>query len=219
MIEAARGLPDVEFKLAAASPWSKHSNRTESIDLPGNVTARRYEYAELRDLYASSRLVVVPLLETDFQAGITTILEAMAMGKAVVVTKTTGQGDVVIDGETGLYVSPGDATSLRIAISRLISEAEFASRLGANGRKWVEDHASLDLWSGKIAQSLLDGLMLSAGDPSNLRDALPLTAIPSVFQKIFLTCYQVILSQCQMARFLHNVRVYERGVAISGETY
>jgi len=155
MVEAARLLPDVAFKLAAASPWSKHGNRTEQLVLPDNVTVRRHEYDELRALYSQSNLVVVPLLETDFQAGITTILEAMAMARPVIVTRTTGQTDVVTDGETGLYVPPGDVNALRGAISRVLAEPDFAARLGANARKWLENNATLDRWSGIIASALI----------------------------------------------------------------
>ena len=38
-------------------------------------------------MYARARLVVVPLHDVDFDAGVTTITEAMAMGKAVVATQ------------------------------------------------------------------------------------------------------------------------------------
>jgi glycosyltransferase involved in cell wall biosynthesis len=41
--------------------------------------------------------VAVPVDDVDFQAGVTTILEAMAMGKAVIVTHTYGQTDVIHD--------------------------------------------------------------------------------------------------------------------------
>jgi glycosyltransferase involved in cell wall biosynthesis len=94
LIEAVRGL-DVEVRLAAASPWSKRQNETAGRALPANVSARAYGYRELRELYASSLFVVVPLYENDFQAGVTTILEAMAVGKAVIVTQTSGQRDVI----------------------------------------------------------------------------------------------------------------------------
>src|SRR5205823_26565 len=112
LIEAVRGL-DVEVRLGAASPWSKHRNETQQQELPPNVVARRYEYAELRRLYADSRFIVVPLYENDFQAGITTILEGMAMGKAVITTSTTGQRDTIREGVNGLYTPPGDVGALR----------------------------------------------------------------------------------------------------------
>jgi len=150
LIDAVRDL-DVDVCLAAASPWSKRANETENRSLPANVSARRYSYLELRDLYASSLFVVVPLYDNDFQAGVTTMLEAMAMGKAVIVTKTFGQRDVIRDGVDGLYVPPGDSVALRQAIVRLMEHPDEAARLGANARRTIESTMSLDRWVERIA--------------------------------------------------------------------
>ena len=151
LIDAVSALPDLKVKLAAASPWSKHENETAGRVLPPNVDARRYSYYELRRLYAESAFVVVPLKETDFQAGVTTILEAMAMGKAVVATRTTGQTDVIVDGENGLSVAPGDTAGWREAIARLRGDAALRERLGRNARRWIEQNATLDLWAQRVA--------------------------------------------------------------------
>jgi glycosyltransferase involved in cell wall biosynthesis len=150
LIEAVREL-DVEVCLAAASPWSKHKNETAGRRLPPNVSARRYNYAELRQLYAESRLVVVPLYENDFQAGVTTLLEAMSMGKAVIVTRTIGQRDVIEDGENGVYVPPGDPAAMRAAIRRLLNDPKEAARLGRNARLSIEENMTLDHWVQRIA--------------------------------------------------------------------
>ena len=154
LIEAVREMPAVRVRLAAASPWSKHNDETANRTLPENVDARRYEYNELRELYARSAFVVVPLYENDFQAGITTVLEAMAMAKAVIVTRTTGQRDVIVDGENGLTVAPGDVAGWRAAIDRLHADSDLRERLGRNARAWVERHATLDRWVGDIIQAL-----------------------------------------------------------------
>jgi glycosyltransferase involved in cell wall biosynthesis len=150
LIEAVRDL-DVEVVLAAASPWSKRRNETENRELPPNVTARGYPYRQLRDLYASSQFVVVPLYDTDFQAGVTTILEAMAMGKAVIASRTRGQRDVIEDGVNGLYVPPGDPDALRRTIGELLAAPDRAAMLGRNARRTIETKMSLDLWADKIA--------------------------------------------------------------------
>ena len=155
LIEAVRGL-DVEVCLAAASPWSKRRNETAERVLPPNVSARGYSYRELRDLYASSQFVVVPLYENDFQAGVTTVLEAMAMGKAVIVTRTSGQRDVIEHNVNGVYVPPGDVLALRDAIVSLLERPEEAARLGDNARRTIESAMSLDLWAHRIADVVRD---------------------------------------------------------------
>jgi len=151
LIEAVADMPSLCVKLAAASPWSKHEDQTAGRALPANVDARRYEYPALRALYAESSFVVVPLRETDFQAGVTTILEAMAMGKAVIATRTTGQTDVITDGENGLVVAPGDVAGWRQAITRLRTDHALRERLGRNARRWVEENAALDRWAARLA--------------------------------------------------------------------
>lgn len=155
LLAAAEQLPHLSFKLAAASPWSKHRNETQEARIPPNVEVRPYPYDELRQLYASSAVVAVPLYENDFQAGVTTLLEAMAMGKAVIVTRTTGQTDVVVDGETGLTVASGDVSGWKRALLRLSEDAALRARLGQNARRWVEQHATLDLWVSRLATTLL----------------------------------------------------------------
>ncbi len=156
LIEAVETMPELTVKLAAASPWSKHKDETAERALPPNVSARRYSYPELRQLYAESDFVVVPLYETDFQAGVTTILEAMSMGKAVITTRTSGQTDVITDGENGLAVAPGDVAGWREAITRLRTDDALRLRLGHNARRWVEEHATLDRWAARIAQAMCD---------------------------------------------------------------
>jgi glycosyltransferase involved in cell wall biosynthesis len=151
LIDAVRDL-DVEVCLAAASPWSKRGNETAGRALPSNVSARGYSYRELRDLYASSLFVVVPLYENDFQAGVTTILEAMAVGKAVIVSRTSGQRDVIQDGVNGIYVPPGDARALRRAIVNLLEHPEEAARLGRNARSTIESAMSLELWADRVSE-------------------------------------------------------------------
>ena len=158
LLRAVQGLSgettQITVKLAAASPWSKHTNETEKIDLPANVSARRYEYNELRDLYAQSAFVAVPLYENDFQAGVTTLLEAMAMGKPVIITQTTGQTDVITNGENGITVPPGDANAWQEAILHLQGDAALREYLGQNARRWVMENATLDKWVENIAGAL-----------------------------------------------------------------
>ncbi|MBC8101114.1 MAG: glycosyltransferase family 4 protein [Cytophagales bacterium] len=167
LLTAAARLPEVAFRMTGASPWSKRKNETHGRTLPANVAVRWYEYEELRQLYAESDVVAVPLYETDFQAGITTILEAMAMGKTVVVTRTTGQTDVITHGENGLLVPPNDPDAWEAALRLLLANPEERERLGGNARQWVEQHATLDQWADVVAASLIN----SCPDPQ--REATP----------------------------------------------
>jgi glycosyltransferase involved in cell wall biosynthesis len=143
LLRAVTGL-DVDLVVGAASPWSKRASELDGVTVPDNVRVDRFSLAELRDLYARSALVVMPLRPVDFQAGITTILEAMAMGRAIVCTRTPGQTDTIVDDVTGIYVAPSDPVALREAITRLLADGGLRERLGHAAREWVVGHAELD---------------------------------------------------------------------------
>src|SRR5215475_601004 len=96
----------------------------------------------------------MPLENVKFQAGVTAILECLAMGKAVICSRVPGQTDVVIEGENGKYVPPGDPAPLSAEIRRLLSLPEEAVRLGANGRKLVEAQMNLSLYVQRLAAVL-----------------------------------------------------------------
>ena len=155
LISAVESKPDLAVRLAAASPWSKHTNETENRALPANIDARRYDYKSLRSLYGESAFVVVPLYENDFQAGVTTILEAMAMGKAVIASRTSGQTDVIRDGTNGLTVPPGDVAALNNAITSLLENSELAVRLGNTARQWILENATLNIWVDNVSSAIL----------------------------------------------------------------
>ncbi len=142
LLEAVKEL-DIHVVVAAGSPWSKRSDSTEGQDIPDNVTVRRFTQYDLRALYAMSRFMVMPLRQNDFQAGITALLEAMAMERAIICSQTRGQTDVIVNGENGLYVTPEDPGSLRAAIKHLLAHPEEAERMGKNGRKRIEEEMSL----------------------------------------------------------------------------
>jgi len=140
--------------VAAASPWSKRADTSAGLATPANVDVRGFNLFDLRQLYADASFVAVPLQETDFQAGITTILEAMSMGKAVICTRTSGQTDAIVDGETGVYVPPADVEALRSAIERLLAQPAAAARLGEAGQRWVREHADIDVYCTRLAGSV-----------------------------------------------------------------
>jgi glycosyltransferase involved in cell wall biosynthesis len=194
LIAAARGL-DAQIEIAAASHWSHHSAFKGAPELPPNVHVAGYDYVALRHCYARSRLVVVPLREVDNQAGVTVILEAMAMGKPVVVTGTRGQTDVVRDRRsagrgrierqwwpgfvdapdlaetigrlpTGFYVAPGDAGELRRAIAYLLAHPDVADELGRNARRVVEACFTLDAFVARFADAIRGEDLAATGSPT-----------------------------------------------------
>ena len=167
LVEAARGLP-VRFELAVGSLILSADDRRRRASmfqatippelLPPNVTYRfDVPPRGLRDLYAESLFVVIPLEEVDFDAGVTSITEAMAMGKAVIVTRNRGQVDVIRDGVDGIYVPAHDPGALREAITHLLDHPAEAARLGAAGRAAVLERHTLDGYAERVAHLVRAG--------------------------------------------------------------
>jgi glycosyltransferase involved in cell wall biosynthesis len=118
------------------------------------VTQGRLTLTELRDLYARSRFVVVPLLPSDTDNGVTVILEAMAMGKPVICSRTRGQVDVIEEGVTGLFVPVGDTAALREAILSLWNDPQRAQQMGRNARAAVEKHHTLEKFTATVRSAV-----------------------------------------------------------------
>ncbi len=78
-------------------------------------------------------------------------LEAMACGAAVVASAVGGIPEVVVDGETGLLVAPGDEEGLAAAITTLLRDPARTAAMGARGRVRAEADFSWDRIAGQTA--------------------------------------------------------------------
>ncbi len=68
----------------------------------------------------------------------TAVLEAMASGRPVVTTSVGGIVDMIVDGESGLLVPPGDENGLAAAMGRLLTDGDLRSGLAAGARRRVQ---------------------------------------------------------------------------------
>jgi glycosyltransferase involved in cell wall biosynthesis len=80
------------------------------------------------------------------------LLEAMAVGRPVVVTDVGGNPEVVVDGETGLVVPPADPHQLAASIVKLLEAPELAAEMGAAGRRRVLEHYQIDVMTRRIEE-------------------------------------------------------------------
>lgn len=153
LFAALREMPDVRAIVVASSPWAREGSVPDGA-LPGNVILKKgMTFPELRALYADAALVALPLRAgTDYAAGSTAAMEAMAMRKPLVVTATPGIADYVHDGENAAVVPSRDPGALRDAIRRLLDDRSAAERLADRARQTVEDGCNLDAY----LQGLID---------------------------------------------------------------
>jgi glycosyltransferase involved in cell wall biosynthesis len=97
---------------------------------------------ELERLYERAAVVACPSLREGFGV---VCAEAMAHARPVVASAVGGLLDLVLDGETGLLVPPGDSRALRAALERLLADADLRSRLGAAARERIRMRFAWDV--------------------------------------------------------------------------
>jgi glycosyltransferase involved in cell wall biosynthesis len=144
----------IHLFITDASAHSPHAVRTAPEVWPPNVERRSLPLRELRDLYARASVVVVPVLPTASPFGVTSLLEAMAMGKAVVVTATAGLRGLVDDGVTGLLVPPGDAAAMNCAIEHLLADPGQRHEMGRAARAAAVERFGLDRYVAELVRHL-----------------------------------------------------------------
>jgi glycosyltransferase involved in cell wall biosynthesis len=80
----------------------------------------------------------------------TAYAEALAFGRPIIACEGEGLSEIIRDGENGLLVAPRDAASLAAALRRVLSDAAFAARIGAQGRIVAEQEMNYDAIAGRI---------------------------------------------------------------------
>lgn len=96
---------------------------------------------DVRAVYHAADAVLIPSLS---EGQSLTALEAMACGLPVVASQAGGLPEIVVEGETGVLVPPGDARALADALLDLASDRDRARALGASGRRRVEQEFGID---------------------------------------------------------------------------
>ena len=98
---------------------------------------------ELSDVEAAFRLSGIVAVPSRIEMLGKVCLEAMACGRPVVAFKVGGIPEVVIHGETGLLVPPGDITGFAAALVELLRRPDERRRLGQAARARAESFFDL----------------------------------------------------------------------------
>lgn len=77
------------------------------------------------------------------------LLEAMLLGKPLITTTIGGPAEIVLDGETGLLVDPGQPELLAGAIDRMLSDPAVAAAMGRKGKERLASEFALERTLGE----------------------------------------------------------------------
>lgn len=146
LIEAVRGL---SCKVVIAALQRYHF---DGIDIPGNVIITTVNSEEFIRLLAGCKAMILPLFGRKLQAGgQQTFLNAMALGKTVIVADDNGADEYINNGVDGIIIQPENVSEMRVAISSVMNNFEFCKTIGINAKikaqMYPVDRFSRDVYS------------------------------------------------------------------------
>lgn len=108
------------------------------------------------NIVAFSRFMVLPLTGTKVPCGHVTLVAAMHLKKAMIISDSLGVSDYVQDGVNSLLVPVGDPTALASRIRELWNDPERAERIAAAGQTFAAVNCSEDQIVNHLRQVLID---------------------------------------------------------------
>jgi glycosyltransferase involved in cell wall biosynthesis len=133
LASVARRLPDRRFDVVA----SGDQVRALAGGVPNVTATSDVPFAEVRGRFARARVVALPVRDNLYSGATTTLLQAMAMGKPVVVSRTAAIADGYgfEDGVDCRLIPPGDEDAFAAAVEGLLGNPSEAAALGARARE------------------------------------------------------------------------------------
>ena len=157
LVVLARRRPEWSFVVVAS-----HDHAGALAAVPANVRVELdVPLGAVRDHLCSARVVALPVRDNTYSGATTVLLQGMASGKPVVVSRTAAiaRGYHLDDGDNCLLVPPGDADALEHAVAVLLEDSERAAAVGARARETVERHLTWQRYADGIQR-----VLLAAGD-------------------------------------------------------
>ncbi len=164
LIEAVGSLRSkIDFQVFIVGElWDEDSTLTKtlqdrilSLSLENRVIFTGFR-ENVREIIAGLDMVVVPSEDEPFGK---VIIEAMAMSKPVIGTRSGGIPEIIEDGVSGILVPIRDPASIARAIETVALDKKFAETLGRNARNRVVASFSLEHHVANIQKLYLDGLV------------------------------------------------------------
>ncbi len=140
--EAARRIraqrPDVVFSLVGWIDQNPDSIRQEELDAWVREGAVDY-LGRLKDVRPAIAACTVQVLPSYGEGTPHSVLEAMAMGRAIITTDTSGCRETVVNGDNGFLVAVRSVDHLVEAMQRFVEEPTLAKRMGARSLQVAKD--------------------------------------------------------------------------------
>ena len=146
----AEAMPERSFSVVASAEQARglgSANMSVASELP---------FAETQERIARARVVALPVRDNLYSGATTTLLQAMAAAKPVVVSRTAAIADgyALEDGDKVRLVPPGDEAAFAAALRELLADEDAAAALGRRARETVQRELGWNRYVDRIADVL-----------------------------------------------------------------
>ena len=146
----------IDFDLEVIASGLKELPRYQSNNI--NICSKFIQTPQVIEKLKHAYAVAIPLLpesQSVYNAiGLTSLLEAMATSKPVIVTRYKYLGIDVEKEGIGLAVAPGDVRGWQKAVEYLLANPKVAEEMGRKGRKLVEQKYNLEVFTKELVKQL-----------------------------------------------------------------
>jgi glycosyltransferase involved in cell wall biosynthesis len=142
--QVCKRVSDAKLDIVGCGPEEKkYQNMVRSCRLEKKVLFHGFsEEHQLPSYYKKANMVVLPSVCIENSPLV--LLEAMAAGRPIIGTRIGGIPEMIMEGENGFLVRPGDPKGLTERLLYLLRHPERAEEMGRSGLERVKRHHSLD---------------------------------------------------------------------------
>jgi len=134
-------IPDAKFLVIGDGPLETELKKMSAkLGIEKNVQFLGWRQ-DINDLLKVIDVVVLPSLWEGLPVA---ILEAMALSKPIVATNIKGNNELVVHGETGYLVKPGNPEEISSYVLKLLNDQPLAKKMGRLGYSRVKEKFALN---------------------------------------------------------------------------
>lgn len=153
LLAYARQHPHVRVQLVVGQDAA-----AKLMDVPPNVTVQvQLPVKRVQEVMAGARVLVLPVKENTYSGATTTLLQGMALEKAVAVSRVGAirDGYGLQDDLNIRWLEPGSQASMNVVLNDLLARPEACQRLGATARRHVVEELSWSRYVETMRQCIM----------------------------------------------------------------
>jgi len=148
LFRAAGRLQDVSFRVITVQALAdQFGNVPDNVEIITEVPM-----VFIRDYIAKCRFLALPVIENFYSGATTVLLQAMAMGKAVIGNSVgpNQSGYNFQSGDNCIFIKPQNVDELVDVIEKLHRDVSYMESIGRNARETVRDKLDINVFHEKI---------------------------------------------------------------------